>query len=302
MQLEIFQVDAFSAVPFGGNPAAVIALEQWLPDDLLQRIAEENNLSETAYFVRNGEVFDLRWFTPTVEVDLCGHATLAAAWVLFEQLGERAEVLRFNTRSGELRVSRAADGRLAMDFPAKQPVAVDMPEGLLAALGLGAARAVYRSDDYVVMIEDASLLDALEPDFVALSAFDVRGIAVTAPGRGFDFVTCFRLKQACCMPGSSGAGFMLDYYASALAVVLLIIGDILELGIAGWGGRHGDFDKWQRNAGFPQVTLFIKLGVVSTIVVSVEKRLDGNLTVGVVRPVFQYELVPNTESGRVFPP
>ncbi|MEN8639161.1 PhzF family phenazine biosynthesis protein [Pseudomonas sichuanensis] len=189
MQLEIFQVDAFSAVPFGGNPAAVIPLEQWLPDDLLQRIAEENNLSETAYFVRNGEVFDLRWFTPAVEVDLCGHATLAAAWVLFEQLGERAEVLRFSTRSGELRVSRAADGRLAMDFPAKQPVAVDMPEGLLAALGLGAARAVYRSDDYVVMIGDASLLDALEPDFVALSAFDVRGIAVTAPGRGFDFVT-----------------------------------------------------------------------------------------------------------------
>ncbi|MFF7107097.1 PhzF family phenazine biosynthesis protein [Pseudomonas sichuanensis] len=189
MQLEIFQVDAFSAVPFGGNPAAVIPLEQWLPDDLLQRIAEENNLSETAYFVRNGEVFDLRWFTPTVEVDLCGHATLAAAWVLFEQLGERAEVLRFNTRSGELRVSRGADGRLAMDFPVKQPVAVDVPEGLLEALGLCGARAVYRSDDYVVMIDDASLLDALKPDFVALSAFDVRGIAVTAPGRGFDFVT-----------------------------------------------------------------------------------------------------------------
>ena len=88
MQLEIFQVDAFSAEPFGGNPAAVIPLQSWLPDDVLQRIAEENNLSETAYFVRNGETFDLRWFTPTVEVDLCGHATLASAYVLFEQLGE----------------------------------------------------------------------------------------------------------------------------------------------------------------------------------------------------------------------
>jgi len=189
MQLEIFQVDAFSAEPFGGNPAAVIPLERWLPDDVLQRIAEENNLSETAYFVRNGETFDLRWFTPAVEVDLCGHATLASAHVLFEQLGEQVDVLRFNTRSGELRVSRGADGLLAMDFPAKQPVAVEAPSGLLKALGLSRASAVYQSDDYVVMIDDASLLDPLQPDFVALSAFDVRGIAVTAPGRGYDFVT-----------------------------------------------------------------------------------------------------------------
>ncbi|AXQ47420.1 PhzF family phenazine biosynthesis protein [Pseudomonas sp. SAR267] len=189
MQLEIFQVDAFSAEPFGGNPAAVIPLQSWLPDDVLQRIAEENNLSETAYFVRNGATFDLRWFTPSVEVDLCGHATLAAAYVLFEQLGEQAEVLRFNTRSGELRVSRSADGLLAMDFPAKQPQAVDVPAGLLEALGLSAAKAVYRSDDYVVVVDDAALLAPLKPDFVALSAFDVRGIAVTAAGRGFDFVT-----------------------------------------------------------------------------------------------------------------
>ena len=189
MQLEIFQVDAFSAEPFGGNPAAVIPLQSWLPDEMLQRIAEENNLSETAYFVRNGETFDLRWFTPTVEVDLCGHATLASAYVLFEQLGEQAEVLRFNTRSGELRVSRGVDGLLAMDFPGKQPQAVDVPAGLLEALGLSAAKAVYRSDDYVVVVDDAALLDPLKPDFVALSAFDVRGIAVTAAGRGFDFVT-----------------------------------------------------------------------------------------------------------------
>ncbi|PNA19736.1 isomerase, partial [Pseudomonas sp. MPR-R1B] len=188
MQLEIFQVDAFSSTPFGGNPAAVIPLQQWLADDVLQRIAEENNLSETAYFVRNGEAFDLRWFTPAVEVDLCGHATLAAAWVLFEQLGEQAEVLRFNTRSGELRVSRNADGLLAMDFPAKQPVAVEIAPGLLEALGLSEARALYRTDDYVVVIDDASLIEGLKPDFVALSSFDVRGIAVTAAGRGFDFV------------------------------------------------------------------------------------------------------------------
>lgn len=189
MQLEIFQVDAFSAEPFGGNPAAVIPLEHWLPDQVLQRIAEENNLSETAYFVRNGDGFDLRWFTPAVEVDLCGHATLASAYVLFEQLGEPAQVLRFNTRSGELRVTRGDDGLLAMDFPAKQPAAEEMPAGLLEALGLHQTLALYRSDDYVVVIEDPLLLDALQPDFVALSRYDVRGIAVTAAGRGFDFVT-----------------------------------------------------------------------------------------------------------------
>ncbi|WP_449434211.1 PhzF family phenazine biosynthesis protein [Pseudomonas putida] len=189
MQLEIFQVDAFTDKPFGGNPAAVIPLESWLPDELLQRIAEENNLSETAYFVRNGETYDLRWFTPAVEVDLCGHATLASAWVLFEQLGEQMPVLRFNTRSGELRVSRGVDGTLAMDFPAKQPLAVGIPDGLLEALGLSGARGLYRSDDFVVVIDDAALLDPLTPDFVALAQFDVRGIAVTAPGRGYDFVT-----------------------------------------------------------------------------------------------------------------
>ncbi|MFG0865847.1 PhzF family phenazine biosynthesis protein [Pseudomonas sp. FYR_7] len=189
MQLEIFQVDAFSAEPFGGNPAAVIPLDHWLPDAVLQRIAEENNLSETAYFVRNGEAFDLRWFTPTVEVDLCGHATLASAYVLFEHLNEPAQVLRFNTRSGELRVTRQADGLLAMDFPARQPEVQPVPAGLLQALGLRQALAVYRSDDYVVVVDDPGLLDTLTPDFVALAGFDVRGIAVTAAGRGFDFVT-----------------------------------------------------------------------------------------------------------------
>lgn len=189
MQLEIFQVDAFSSKPFGGNAAAVIPLEQWLDDATLQRIAEENNLSETAYFVKQGDGYQLRWFTPAVEVDLCGHATLASAWVLFEQLGEQAEVLRFSTRSGELRVSRGADGMLEMDFPAKQPQPVTTPPGLLEALGLDSAREVYRSDDYLVAIDDVSLIENLRPDFAALAAFDVRGIAVTAPGRGFDFVT-----------------------------------------------------------------------------------------------------------------
>ncbi|SSW65805.1 PhzF family phenazine biosynthesis protein [Achromobacter agilis] len=187
-QFDLYQVDAFTASPFGGNPAAVVPLGAWLPDETLQRIAEENNLSETAYFVRKGDVHELRWFTPAVEVDLCGHATLASAYVLFEQLGVREEVLRFATRSGELRVRRAGD-RLAMDFPAKRPEAMDIPPGLLRALGLPDARALYRTDDYLLVIDDESLIDGLTPDFAALAAFDTRGVAVTAPSSSFDFVS-----------------------------------------------------------------------------------------------------------------
>ncbi|MFD4839289.1 PhzF family phenazine biosynthesis protein [Achromobacter sp. NPDC058515] len=187
-QFDIYQVDAFAAAPFGGNPAAVVPLDAWLADATLQRIAEENNLSETAYVVRNGDVYELRWFTPAVEVDLCGHATLASAFVLFDQLGVTDEVLRFSTRSGELQVFRAGN-KLAMDFPAKQPEAAAIPPGLLQALGLPDAQALYRTDDYLVVIDDESLIDGLKPDFVALAAFDVRGVAVTAPSAQFDFVS-----------------------------------------------------------------------------------------------------------------
>lgn len=120
MQLDIYQVDAFSHHPFGGNPAAVCPLTEWLADEQLQQIAAENNLSETAFFVPRGEFYELRWLTPEVEVDLCGHATLAAAWVLIHKLADAPQVLRFATRSGELRVTRNGD-ELAMDFPAKKP-------------------------------------------------------------------------------------------------------------------------------------------------------------------------------------
>lgn len=188
MQLDIFQVDAFSSETFGGNPAAVCPLPAWLPDTTLQKIAAENNLSETAYCVRNGRVFELRWFTPTVEVDLCGHATLATAWVLFEQLGEIRDEVCFTTRSGELRVRRE-NGRLAMDFPAKRPEAIAVPPGLLQALGLERVQALYRTDDYLVVVEDEAIVAGLSPDFVALAEFDVRGIAVTAPSQRFDFVS-----------------------------------------------------------------------------------------------------------------
>ncbi|WP_095158513.1 PhzF family phenazine biosynthesis protein [Pseudomonas sp. Irchel 3E13] len=187
MQLPLFQVDAFSDRAFGGNPAAVCPLPAWLDDETLQRIAAENNLSETAYFVAEGEGYRLRWFTPGVEVDLCGHATLAAAWVLFNELGERRETLRFFTRSGELRVSRNG-ALLAMDFPLKQPQPQTPPAGLAEALGCR-IEALYRCDDYIVVVESQAVVEGLQPDFAALARYDVRGVAVTAPGTDVDFVS-----------------------------------------------------------------------------------------------------------------
>jgi len=187
VQLNIYQVDAFADRPFGGNPAAVCPLVEWLPDAQLQAIAEENNLSETAYFVRKGDAFELRWFTPTVEVDLCGHATLAAAWVIANELPHAPEVMRFATRSGELRVSRTAHG-LAMDFPAKQPVRREPVAGLLEALGITQAE-VFATDDWLVVVEDEALISQLKPDFARLKGLPLRGVAVTAASQRFDFVT-----------------------------------------------------------------------------------------------------------------
>ena len=187
MQLSIYQVDAFAARPFGGNPAAVCPLTEWLPDVQLQAIAEENNLSETAYFVRTGDTFELRWFTPAVEVDLCGHATLAAAWVIANELPDAPEVMRFATRSGELQVRQTEQG-LAMDFPLKTPQACEPPAGLLEALGIAKAE-VFATDDYLVVVDDETLIAGLTPDFAGLKGLPLRGVAVTAASQRFDFVT-----------------------------------------------------------------------------------------------------------------
>ncbi|WP_248749047.1 PhzF family phenazine biosynthesis protein [Pseudomonas sp. MWU15-20650] len=187
MKLDIYQVDAFSQQPFGGNPAAVCPLTEWLSDEQLHNIAAENNLSETAFFVPRGEFYELRWLTPEVEVDLCGHATLAAAWVLIHALTGAPEVLRFATRSGELRVTRKGD-ELAMDFPAKQPERCEPPSGMLSALGIEKAE-VFATDDYIVLVEDQAQVASLTPDFARLKGLPKRGIAVTAKSTRFDFVS-----------------------------------------------------------------------------------------------------------------
>lgn len=187
--IPLFQVDAFARQRFEGNPAAVCPLDQWLDDHLLQAIAEENNLSETAFFVPSGDSFALRWFTPTAEVELCGHATLASAHVLFEHLDYRAPRTRFETLSGHLAVEKTASG-LRMDFPAIQARPCVAPELLAEALGR-APVSVLANDDFVAIFESESVVRQLQPDFRLLSQLDRRGVIVTAPGDQHDFVSRF---------------------------------------------------------------------------------------------------------------
>jgi predicted PhzF superfamily epimerase YddE/YHI9 len=191
MRLPIYQVDAFTDKLFGGNPAAVCPLERFLPDATMQAIAAENNLSETAFLVGGAGEYVLRWFTPAVEVDLCGHATLAAAHVVFEFLEPARDRVRFRTlKAGALEVGRR-DDLLTMDFPAWPAAPCKPPAGLLAALG-GTPREVLRARDHLVVYDSADEIAALEPDLVALAAVDCWAAIVTAPGKdGADFVSRF---------------------------------------------------------------------------------------------------------------
>lgn len=195
MPTPLFQVDAFAEVPFSGNPAAVCLLDRAAPEGWMQRVAAEMNLSETAFLVpRDGEAaFDLRWFTPTVEVDLCGHATLASAHVLWET-GRAAPgaTLHFHTRSGVLSAERGEHG-IMLDFPAMPPEPADMPAGLADALGVTPRYVVRSRFDYVVELDDEQDVRALAPDLRALGRIEgTRGVIVTAPGTdGPDFVSRF---------------------------------------------------------------------------------------------------------------
>jgi PhzF family phenazine biosynthesis protein len=192
MELPIYQVDAFSSAVFSGNPAAICPLEKWLPDATMQAIALENNLAETAFFVQDGhdrQRFALRWFTPVCEVDLCGHATLASAYVLFEELNAPGELLRFETKSGELTV-RKHGGRLVMDFPSRPPSKIEPESNLVPALG-GEPTEILAARDYLVRYGSAREVQSLQPDMQALKKLDRFAVIVTAPGTDCDFVSRF---------------------------------------------------------------------------------------------------------------
>jgi PhzF family phenazine biosynthesis protein len=190
MQIEIYQVDAFAEKVFTGNPAAVCPLDAWIEDDLLQKIAQANNLSETAFFVPQQDKYHLRWFTPSHEVDLCGHATLAAAHVLFSHLDYQQGEICFTTKSGDLFVSKTSNG-LKMDFPASMPKPVASPDNLLLGLGIN-SKAVLAAFDYFIELEDEQAVKTLKPDLALWKRLDLRGVVVTAPGANVDFVSrCF---------------------------------------------------------------------------------------------------------------
>lgn len=189
MNLTIFQIDAFTKTPFSGNPAAICPLTKWLSEETMQKIAAENNLSETAFFVKKEEFYELRWFTPTLEIDLCGHATLASAFVLFELLGETANVLKFQTKSGLLEVKKEND-LLILDFPVRRAESCEIPDNLIRAIGKMPTE-VLKSRDYLMVYESEDEIRKINPDFTELLKIDAHAVIVTAKGTDCDFVSRF---------------------------------------------------------------------------------------------------------------
>jgi len=186
MKLEIYQVDAFSNRVFSGNPAAVVPLKEWLNEKTLQNIAQENNLSETAFFVKNGEYFELRWFTPLCEVDMCGHATLASAYVIFNELNYKEKEIRFLTKSGELKVQKEHTG-FSMDFPILQSVETKNINDCFNIEPI----ATYKSMDYIFLFNTQKDIENLVADKTALENLDLRGAIAMAKGDDCDFVIRF---------------------------------------------------------------------------------------------------------------
>ena len=190
MKLKIFQADAFAEKVFMGNPAAVVPLEEWLPDELMQNIALENNLSETAFFIEATGGFHIRWFTPAAEVDLCGHATLASAHILYKHLGYSEPEIQFNSRSGILKVE-FKNGLYNLDFPASAIKETAIPENLATAFDFTPLECWQGRDDLMLIFQDEDTIRSLKPDFNQIEKSGCRGVIVAAKGNDFDFVSRF---------------------------------------------------------------------------------------------------------------
>jgi PhzF family phenazine biosynthesis protein len=192
MKLTIYQVDAFAEKVFAGNPAAVIPLEDWLEDSLMQKIAMENNLSETAYFVKTDQGYHLRWFTPEYEIDLCGHATLASAYVIKNFLEPHLAEINFTTQKAGVLKASARDGMYTLDFPSRIPQPCDVPGQLVKSIGTSTIIEVLKSRDYFVVLPDEDAVKNVEPDYALMKELDTIGVIVTAKGREADVVSrCF---------------------------------------------------------------------------------------------------------------
>lgn len=189
MKLTIYQIDAFANKAFEGNPAAIIPLKEWLDDETLQSIAEENNLSETAYFVKTQNGFHIRWFTPTTEVDLCGHATLAAAFVIYNELRYKQDNIAFESKSGILNVINDND-LLIMDFPSQPPTICKLPIQIEQALNIKPIECL-EAEDYIVVLENEKDVLTAKPKLELLTDIDLRGVIITAKSETYDFVSRF---------------------------------------------------------------------------------------------------------------
>lgn len=191
MKYKLYQIDAFTDKVFSGNPAAICPLDKWLPDRILQKIAMENNLAETGFYVKFGDKYQIRWFTPTVEVDLCGHATLSAAHVLFNHENFSGNEISFQSlRSGILKVTKNED-QLTLNFPADVYTEVELTKELMSGLNIEPLRAFKGKTDYMFVFENEGQIRRLKPDFTKLAKLGGRGIIVTAPGLIVDFVSRF---------------------------------------------------------------------------------------------------------------
>lgn len=186
--MNIYQVDAFTDKVFKGNPAAVCPLEKWISADLMQAIAEENNLSETVFFVKNGNSFDIKWFTPTCEIDLCGHATLAAAHIIFSELNYKEKQIAFNSKSGKLTVTKAADW-YTLNFPSEEISAIETPELLKQALNVPILKSFKGNGKLLVELENETVIKNLAPKFNLLAQIETNMIIVTSKGDEVDFVS-----------------------------------------------------------------------------------------------------------------
>ncbi len=220
MKLPVYIVDAFTDKLFGGNPAAVCPLDKWLSDDIMQGLGAENNLSETVFFVRDGDQYKIRWFTPATEVKLCGHATLASAHILFTELGYTKREISFNSLSGVLRVSNREDGKITLDFPVNTPEPVnEVPQKLLEGLGVTDAMVFKSSFDYMVVLPSQKDVEALTPDFRILGKVEARGVITTARGDEADFVSrCFYPQSGIDEDPVTGSAHtvMVPYWATIL--------------------------------------------------------------------------------------
>lgn len=219
MYIQKFQVDAFAEKQFSGNPAAVVPLDHWLEEGMMQQIAMENNLSETAFYITAENGFEIRWFTPTIEVNLCGHATLASAHVLFDHFDYKEDIIRFQSKSGELQVSKE-DDFYTMILPTDLLKQVSTPVEILKAFGIESMETYLGREDYMIIVESQRIVESLNPDFKMLVTLgNCRGVIVTARGNEVDFVSrCFFPQAGIDEDPATGSAHatMVPYWAKTL--------------------------------------------------------------------------------------